>query len=394
VSQNDDQMAQATLMPKPKKPKKRNLAQKPLAVIAAGGTGGHMFPAEALARALSAKGWDIVLASDARGAQFSDHFPAQEKIALDAATFKHGDLLGAVKAGLAITKGVIGARMALDRLKPWAVIGFGGYPSLPMLSAALWRGDATLIHEQNAVLGRTNRLLAPRVDLVACAFPVLRLAPMSLEGSVRVVGNPVRPQIAKLYDEPYPDISGPIKILVTGGSQGSKILSENVPLALSLMPISYRIRLKVRQQARLEQAEAAKKIYHDSGIDAEVSPFFQDMGEALGEAHLVIGRAGASTVTELAMAGKPSILIPLKIAADDHQTFNAQLLKDAKASVVISEDEATPMRLSEELRIIMDGEKLLPVRAKAAKSAARPQASEKLADLVIETVYKKWGVKS
>ena len=393
MSQTSDTRAHATVLPKAKKPVKRALAQKPLAVIAAGGTGGHMFPAEALARVLIDRGWDIVLASDARGARFSEHFPAQEKIALEAATFKNGDLLGAAKASLAISKGVISARLALDRLKPWAVIGFGGYPSLPMLSAALWRKDVTLIHEQNAVLGRTNRFLATRVDLVACAFPILRLAPLSLEGSVRVVGNPVRPQISALYDEPYPDTSGPIKILVTGGSQGSKILSENVPLALSQMPISYRIRLKVRQQARAEQAEAAQKIYQEAGIDAEISPFFHNMAEVLGEAHLVIGRAGASTVTELAMAGRPSVLIPLKIAADDHQTFNAHLLKDAKASVVIAEDEATPMRLSEEIRIIMDGEKLLSVRAKAAKSVARPFASEKLADLVCETVYKKWGVR-
>jgi UDP-N-acetylglucosamine--N-acetylmuramyl-(pentapeptide) pyrophosphoryl-undecaprenol N-acetylglucosamine transferase len=159
------------------------------------------------------------------------------------------------------------------------------------------------------------------------------------------------------------------------------------------MPISYRIRLKVRQQARAEQAEAAQKIYQEAGIDAEISPFFHNMAEVLGEAHLVIGRAGASTVTELAMAGRPSVLIPLKIAADDHQTFNAQLLKDAKASVVIAEDEATPMRLSEEIRIIMDGEKLLSVRAKAAKSVARPFACEKLADLVNETVFKKWGIR-
>jgi len=387
VSQTSDTSAQATIVPKKPKPKKRDLSKVPLAVIAAGGTGGHMFPAEALARALIDKGWEIVLASDARGAQFSTHFPAKEKLALEAATFRSGDALGALKAGFAISKGVLSAAMALNRLKPWAVIGFGGYPSLPMLTAALCRQDVTLIHEQNAVLGRTNRFLAPRVDLVACAFPVLRLAPLSLENSVRVVGNPVRPQISALYDLPYPELDGPLSILVTGGSQGSKILSENVPLALSQMPVSYRIRLRVKQQARADQAEFAQKIYQDSGIDAEISPFFENIGAALAEAHLVIGRAGASTVTELAMAGKPSVLIPLKIAADDHQTFNAQLLKDAKASVVIPEDEATPERISEEVRIIMDGEKLLPMRAKAAKSVARPMASEKLAELVIETVF-------
>lgn len=379
--------------PSAKKPK-RALSAKPLAIIAAGGTGGHMFPAEALARELIERGWEIVLATDARGAQYAKDFPAKMRLSLDAATFKKGDVFGMIGSSIKIARGFLTAKSAFDRLKPWAVIGFGGYPSVPALMAGIFRKDATLIHEQNAVLGRSNRSLASKVDCVASAFSILRLAPFDLEGQVRVVGNPVRPEIKDLFDQPYPPTSGTLNLLITGGSQGAKILSENVPKALASLPMSWRIRLKVEQQARLEQQDAAKKIYEEAEIDAEVAPFFTNMAERLGRAHLVIGRAGASTISELAVAGRPSILIPLKIAADDHQTFNAEVLKEAKASVVIREDDATVERLGEEIRTILEGEALLPFRAKAAKTVAKPDAAARLADLVQEVVFDKWGVKS
>jgi len=370
------------------KPRRKasSFSDKPLAVVAAGGTGGHMFPAEALARELNDRGWDVVLASDKRGAAFAANFPAIERLSLEAATFRIGDPVGMARAAFRIGLGIMQARKAFKRLKPWAVIGFGGYPSYPALMAALGRRDITIIHEQNSVLGRSNRQLVKRVDAVACAFPVLRMAPAEMEGRVQVVGNPVRPDIRALYDEPYPPIDPTIRILVTGGSQGAKILSETVPRALALLPVSLRINLHVEQQTRADQIALATKIYQAAGIEAEVAPFFTNMAERLGRAHIVIGRAGASTVCELAVAGKPSVLIPLKIAADDHQTYNAEVLKAAKAAIVIKESDVTAEKLCGEIRTLIEGAALLPMRAGAAKSVARPDAAKLLADLVERTV--------
>ena len=370
------------------KPRRKasSFSDKPLAVVAAGGTGGHMFPAEALARELNDRGWDVVLASDKRGAAFAANFPAIERLSLEAATFRIGDPVGMARAAFRIGLGIMQARKAFKRLKPWAVIGFGGYPSYPALMAALGRRDITIIHEQNSVLGRSNRQLVKRVDAVACAFPVLRMAPAEMEGRVQVVGNPVRPDIRALYDEPYPPIDPTIRILVTGGSQGAKILSETVPRALALLPVSLRINLHVEQQTRADQIALATKIYQAAGIEAEVAPFFTNMAERLGRAHIVIGRAGASTVCELAVAGKPSVLIPLKIAADDHQTYNAEVLKAAKAAIVIKESDVTAEKLCGEIRTLIEGAALLPMRAGAAKSVARPDAARLLADLVERTV--------
>jgi UDP-N-acetylglucosamine--N-acetylmuramyl-(pentapeptide) pyrophosphoryl-undecaprenol N-acetylglucosamine transferase len=263
---------------------------------------------------------------------------------------------------------------------------------VPSLICAIWRKDVSLIHEQNSVLGRSNRSLAEKVDAVACAFPVLRMAPMTLENKVQVVGNPVRPDILALFEQPYPEIDKTINILVTGGSQGAKILSESVPKALAALPMSIRINLHVEQQTRIEQLAAAKALYETAEIDAELAPFFNNMAERLGRAHIVIGRSGASTVSELAVAGKPSLLTPLKIAADDHQTFNAEVLKDANAAVVVREDEATVERLTAEIRTLIEGAQLLPIRAKSAKSVAKPDAAKKLADLVERTVRAKLGV--
>jgi len=370
------------------KPRRKasSFSDKPLAVVAAGGTGGHMFPAEALARELKARDWDVVLASDKRGAAFAASFPAIERLSLEAATFRKSDPIGMARAAIKIGLGILQARKAFRRLKPWAVIGFGGYPSYPALMAALGRKDITLIHEQNSVLGRSNRQLVKRVDAVACAFPVLRMAPAEMEGRVQVVGNPVRPDIRALYDEPYPAIDPTIRILVTGGSQGAKILSETVPKALALLPVSLRINLHVEQQTRADQINMATRIYKEAEIEAEVAPFFTNMAERLGRAHIVIGRAGASTVCELAVAGKPSILIPLRIAADDHQTYNAEVLKAAKAAVVIREEDVTAEKLCGEIRALIEGAALLPMRAGAAKSVARPDAAKLLADLVERTV--------
>jgi UDP-N-acetylglucosamine--N-acetylmuramyl-(pentapeptide) pyrophosphoryl-undecaprenol N-acetylglucosamine transferase len=353
------------------------------AVVAAGGTGGHLFPAEALARALSARGWDVVLATDARGAQYAQNFPAKERIALNAATFKTGDVFGMVRSTVRINAGASQAKAAFRRLSPAVVVGFGGYPSLPALIGARALKLPTVVHEQNAVLGRVNRYMAPKVNAVACAFPTLKRASRKL--NAQVVGNPVRPDISALYDRPYPVMDGTIRVLVTGGSQGARLLSEFVPAAIINLPEDLRLRIRVEQQTRMESLDIARAAYAEAGVEAEVAPFFRNMAARLAGAHLVIGRAGASTVCELAVAGKPSILVPLKIAADDHQTFNAKLLADVGAAQVLPEKEFTPDALGAMVEAMLSDPAGLIQRAEAAKSVATPDAAEKLADLVERT---------
>ncbi len=341
-----------------------------------------MFPAEALAEELAGRGWRIVLATDRRGEAYAERFPAEERLALNAGT--GSGPLGMIRAGGAILKGVGEARAAFDRLKPDVVVGFGGYPSAPALLAALIQGRPTAIHEQNAVLGRTNRLLAPRVRAVTSAFPTLERATAAVKARARVVGIPVRPAIRALHDRAYdaPTPGGPIEVLVTGGSQGARILAETVPRALAALPAPIRTRLRVAQQARPETLNDARAVYGAAEITAAVQPFFSDMAERLGRAHLVIGRAGASTCAELAIAGRPSILIPLAIATDDHQTLNARLLSDVDAAAVIAERDLTPQRLSAVLSDWMSAPEQLVRRARAAHAVGLPDAARALADLV------------
>jgi UDP-N-acetylglucosamine--N-acetylmuramyl-(pentapeptide) pyrophosphoryl-undecaprenol N-acetylglucosamine transferase len=356
-----------------------------LVVVAAGGTGGHLFPAQALSETLKARGWRVVLATDERGALFAEKFPAQERLALSAATAKAGDPVGMIKAGFAVWQGVMQAKAAFRRLDPAVVVGFGGYPALPAVLAALTERRPTVIHEQNAVLGRVNRFLAPRVTEVACAFPTLNLAKPSVKARAHVVGSPVRPEIRELYDVPYLPPEVQLRVLVTGGSQGARLLSELVPEAIAKLPEEMRGRLKVQQQSRAESMESARKIYRNAMVDCEVAPFFRDMAGRLRQAHLVVGRAGASTCCELAVAGRPSILVPLKIAADDHQRFNARLLEEAGGAAVCLEDELTVDAMAGALNALLKDPERLARMAVGARSVATPDAAEKLADLVERT---------
>jgi UDP-N-acetylglucosamine--N-acetylmuramyl-(pentapeptide) pyrophosphoryl-undecaprenol N-acetylglucosamine transferase len=358
-----------------------------IAVVAAGGTGGHMFPAQAMAEVLAARGWTIMLATDERGALYADNFPASRRLALSAATARKTDPVGMVRAGLAVMKGVNQAKLAFLDRRPSVVVGFGGYPSLPAVMAALRMEIPTIIHEQNAVLGRVNRYLAPKVQTVACAFPTLQLASAKVKAAARVVGNPVRPDIRALFDKPYaaPGGRSEIRILITGGSQGARLLSELPPVAMAKLPEGLRTRLKVIQQTRPDSLETARAIYADAMISCEIAPFFRDMATRLGDAHLVIGRAGASTVCELAVAGRPSILVPLKIAADDHQTLNANLLSDVGAAAVAFEDELTVDSLAGALNALLKDPERLARMAVSARKVAQPDAAEKLADLVEKT---------
>jgi UDP-N-acetylglucosamine--N-acetylmuramyl-(pentapeptide) pyrophosphoryl-undecaprenol N-acetylglucosamine transferase len=356
-----------------------------VAVLAAGGTGGHLFPAQALAEALIARGWRIVLATDDRGAGHSDRFPAERQIVLSAATAKPGDPIGMVRAGLAIAQGVLQARAAFRLIDPAIVVGFGGYPSLPALIAAITQGRRTVIHEQNAVSGRANRLLAPYVTTVACAFPTLKKASAAVQARAIVVGNPVRPEIRALADKPYEPPTDEIRLLVTGGSQGARLISELVPAAVRKLPEALRAKLKVQQQTRAESMEGARKTYADALVQAEIAPFFRDLAGRLGQAHLVIGRAGAGTVCEIAVAGRPSILIPLKIALDDDQGQNARLLADAGAAEIAREDGLTQPIMTAALKTLLSNPARLTKMAAAARSVARPDAADRLADVVEKT---------
>jgi UDP-N-acetylglucosamine--N-acetylmuramyl-(pentapeptide) pyrophosphoryl-undecaprenol N-acetylglucosamine transferase len=353
-------------------------------VVAAGGTGGHLFPAEALAREMAARGWWVVLATDRRGEQYAQAFPAEERLALDAAT--GSGPLGLAKAGVAIVRGVAQAEAAFRRLDARVVVGFGGYPSAPALVAAILQRRPTLIHEQNAVLGRTNRALAPYVRAVASSFPTLERANLAVKARAEVVGAPVRADIRALFDRAYEAPgNGPIHVLVTGGSQGARVLSETTPRALAGLPDAIRSRLKVQQQSRPETLEAARQIYLDAGIEAEVAPFFRDMASRLSSAHLVIGRAGASTCAELAVAAMPSILIPLKIATDDHQRLNAKLLTDVSAAEMILEDDLTVDAMTRAVAGVFADPARLTAMSAAARSVAIPDAAQRLADLTEAT---------
>jgi UDP-N-acetylglucosamine--N-acetylmuramyl-(pentapeptide) pyrophosphoryl-undecaprenol N-acetylglucosamine transferase len=358
-----------------------------IAVLAAGGTGGHLFPAQALAEALIARGWSIVLASDERVERFAQDFPAERRLGLSSATFRRGDPIGMMRAGFAVLRGAAQARALYREIGPRVVVGFGGYPSAPALVGAIFDRRPTVIHEQNAVMGRANRMLAGRVTRVACAFPTLLKAPPQVAGRATVVGNPVRPAIRALADLPYlpPTPEGPIRLLVTGGSQGARLLSELIPAALAALPEGLRHRLRVEQQTRPESLENARRIYADAMIQAELAPFFRDMAGRLARAHLVIGRAGASTVSELAVAGRPSILVPLGVALDDDQGQNARMLAESGGAEVAREAGLTQPAMTSALCTLLSNPSRLARMAVAARKLARPDAAERLADLVEKT---------
>jgi UDP-N-acetylglucosamine--N-acetylmuramyl-(pentapeptide) pyrophosphoryl-undecaprenol N-acetylglucosamine transferase len=356
-----------------------------IAVIAAGGTGGHLFPAQALAEALISRGWRIVLATDERVGGLTQSFPAERVVELPAATARRGDPASALKAAAVILKGVAEGRRALDEVQPAVVVGFGGYPSVPALLAAYSQRRPTVIHEQNAVSGRANRLLAPFATQIACAFPGLAKASRRTDARKVLVGNPVRPEIRALAGKGYVAPSGEIRILITGGSQGARLLSELVPAALAALPEPLRLRLRVEQQARPESLDDARRAYADAMIQAEVAPFFRDMAARLARAHLVIGRAGASTVTELMAAGRPSILVPLGIALDNDQGQNAAILAQVGAAEVRLERDLDREAMTRLLGELLADPTRLERMAAAAASLARPDAAERLADLVERT---------
>ncbi len=354
-----------------------------LVALAAGGTGGHMFPAEALARELLGRGFRVALVTDRRGQAFGDKLPGVALHRIRAGRFGAG-LVGKVVGLTGLALGTIEAGRLLRRLSPAAAVGFGGYPSVPTMLAAARLGLPTLIHEQNAILGRANRLLAPRARMIAAAFAETTGLREADRARMVVTGNPVRPAIAQLRGTPYrpPEAGGPFEILVIGGSQGAHVLSEVIPAAFAALPEALRRRLRVTQQARAEDLDAVRQAHRASGVAAELAPFFADVPERLARAHLVISRAGASTIAELAMIGRPAILVPYLHAADDHQTANARALEKAGGAWVMPQASFTAAALAEMLTALMAAPERLARAAAAAAAQGRPDAARALADLV------------
>ncbi|HEY4043700.1 MAG TPA: undecaprenyldiphospho-muramoylpentapeptide beta-N-acetylglucosaminyltransferase [Rhodopila sp.] len=360
----------------------RGPAVQPI-VIAAGGTGGHFFPAEALAATLVKRGHRIVLMTDARsGGMSSAVFAGREQFVLRGAGIAGRGAWRGVKAVGSLATGVLQARGILARIGAGCVVGFGGYPCVaPVLATGLIRKrPAVLLHEQNAVLGRANRFLARRVDLLALGFPNTTRVRPGLR--TEVTGNPVRQAIAALAATEYSVATNRIRLLILGGSLGARVLSDVVPTAIRALPDALRARIDVAQQARAEDLERVRTAYAAEGIAAEVSPFFPDVAARLAVAHLVIARAGASTVAELAVAGRPSILVPLPGAIDDHQSANARELARTRGAWVLPQPLFTPAVLTERLTALLSDPAGLAAAAVAARALARADAASRLADLV------------
>jgi UDP-N-acetylglucosamine--N-acetylmuramyl-(pentapeptide) pyrophosphoryl-undecaprenol N-acetylglucosamine transferase len=352
-------------------------------VLAAGGTGGHMVPAAALAEELIKRGHRVALVSDVRGVRFPGLFEGVQTHVLPAGRLSGGPI-GWLKAGAKMLAGRTMARQLLTTFKPAAVIGFGGYPALPAILAAFAEGVPAIVHEQNAVLGRVNRLVAGKVTAIATSYATVERLKDAHRGKTHFVGNPVRESILAIRDRPYPviDEDGIFRIIVTGGSQGATVLSEVVPDGLALLPVHFRRRLQVTHQARIEDIDAVRAKYAEHGIPADIATYLPDLPEQLAWAHLVIARAGASTIAELTAAGRPAILVPLPSATDDHQTVNAREITAAGGARTISQRNFTAAELAKQIQKLGLDTSALANAAARAKSCGRPNAARDLADLV------------
>jgi UDP-N-acetylglucosamine--N-acetylmuramyl-(pentapeptide) pyrophosphoryl-undecaprenol N-acetylglucosamine transferase len=352
-------------------------------VIAAGGTGGHFFPAEALAASLIARGHRVVLMTDGRsGALQSAVFSGREHHILSGAGIAGRGARRAGRAILSLVAGVLQARAILKGLNVAAIVGFGGYPSVPPILGAhlLRRRPPIVLHEQNAVLGRANRFLARRADLLALGFADTARIPSGL--ATRVTGNPVRPAIQALAEAPYTAPGGRIDLLILGGSLGARIFSDIVPEAIALLPEDLRARLRIVQQCRQEDVSRVHAAYQAASVDAELAPFFTDIATRFAAAHLVISRAGASSCAEIAVAGRPAILVPLPGAIDDHQSANARALGDAGAASVIAQAKFSAPALAKLLAETLCNPVKLTDAANAASGCALPDAADQLAKIV------------
>ncbi len=353
-------------------------------LLAAGGTGGHLFPAEALAVELTRRGCVVELVTDSRALKYGAQFPARAIHSVSAATPTGGSFVSKALAVAKLALGALEAIALLRRVRPLCVVGFGGYPTAPPLFAASLLGIPTILHEQNAVMGRANRFLAGRVDHIATGFAQLKGASQAIARKSTHVGNPVRPGVIAAAALPYPSFeAGRLRLLVTGGSQGARVMSDVVPAALALLPSDLRARVDLVQQARGEDEARVREAYARLELHAQIAPFFADLPQRIAQAHIVVARAGASTVSELAVIGRPSILVPFPFALDQDQAANALHLSLSGAATLILQKDFTPERLAAELAGAFAEPAGLTARAQAAKSAGLPDAAARLADLVM-----------
>jgi len=355
-----------------------------LVLLAAGGTGGHLFPAEALACVLTARGLTVDLATDERAARYAGAFPARERHVLPADTVRGRSPVALARTGFALASGLVRGLALIRRLKPKVVVGFGGYPTVPPLLAASLLGVPTVIHEANGVMGRANHMLAGRVSAIATGFPDLVKADPALAAKAVWTGNPLRPAAlaaaAVPFDPPQP--GGPLRLLVFGGSQGARVMSDVVPEALARLPREIRARLHLTQQAREEDLVRVSTAYMEAGLTAELAAFFNDLPARMAAAHLVISRSGAGTVAELAAIGRPSILVPLPHALDQDQAANARALAATGGALVLRQVEFDAHRLAAELTRLATAPDTLTQMAQQARSAGVLDAAERLGDLV------------
>ena len=360
------------------------MSEKLKVILAAGGTGGHIFPAESLAAELLKKDHVVMLLSDKRYRKYS-HSPAQMEVKKIPSASLSGGIITKIKAVFSILLGFIAARKILKEEKADVVVGFGGYPSFPTVLAAISLGVKTVIHEQNSVLGRVNKLLAPRVGAIATSFEKVSGVAKDDKSKVVFTGNPVRPEISALKDLPYPALKkgDALHILVIGGSQGASVFSEVVPHAILSLPKEILEHVRIDQQCRQEDLLAVREIYEKAGVNAELATFFDDMPARLASAHLVVARSGASTISELTLAGKPSILVPYKHAMDDHQTANAVSLEKAGASIVVAQDDFNPDFLKNAIEEFVENPDKLSDMAVRARESGKENAVKDLAKLVV-----------
>jgi UDP-N-acetylglucosamine--N-acetylmuramyl-(pentapeptide) pyrophosphoryl-undecaprenol N-acetylglucosamine transferase len=358
----------------------------PLIVVTAGGTGGHLFPAEALTVALVKRGAVVDLATDQRATRYGTTFPARATHLIPSATVRGRDPISLARTGTMLGLGLAKAWHLLGRLRPAAVIGFGGYPSIPTVMAAMLRGIPTVIHEQNGVMGRANKFLSSRVSAIATSFPGVLDAYPALAAKATYTGNPVRTAVVAVAQIPYtpPAPNGLLNFIVFGGSQGARIMADIVPAAMARLDAALRPRIKVVQQARDEDSDRIKQSYAQGQLAAEVARFFPDLPARIAASHLVISRSGASTVAELAAIGRPSILVPLPHALDQDQRANAGVLENAGGAIRIEQADFTPGRLAAEINALAGNPGLLARMAAAAKSTGALDAAERLADLVLK----------
>jgi UDP-N-acetylglucosamine--N-acetylmuramyl-(pentapeptide) pyrophosphoryl-undecaprenol N-acetylglucosamine transferase len=356
--------------------------KQPLLLIAAGGTGGHMFPAQALAEAMVRRGWRVKLSTDARGARYAGGFPHVVQVEqVASATFARGGIFAKLAAPFRIAGGVVSAYARMMRDRPACVVGFGGYPTIPALAAAMALRLPRAIHEQNGVLGRVNARFATRVDRVACGT-----WPTALPPGVQGIhtGNPVRQAVRDRAAAPYiPPGDYPMSLVVIGGSQGARILSDVVPAAVARLPEPLRQHLRIAHQARPEDAQRAADGYANAGVKAEVEPFFADIPRRLSEAQLVISRAGASSIADITVIGRPAILIPFAAATADHQTANARGVVQGGAAILIPESALDPATLSAQMAAVLSDPATASRMAQNALTLARPDAAQALVDLVL-----------